>query len=267
MSKTYSKSQVEEILRRAARSTAEAEAAAGTDSGLTLDDLKQIGTEAGLRVEEVVAAARVVELEIEESNDVNVFGINVGVAHAVYLPGRMTDEEWNTLVSDCRKTFLAKGNINVSGSLREWSNGNLVVTAESHGDDTLLRMRSHRGVARQQLGGAIAALSMLLLMTMVGLFGEGIESSFYVALLVVGAVTMALGMSATLGTKSWAKTRKGQMEQMASRAGARRASVVKPQTENQADLLTAPDSLSTLDFDDPEKEHAPIPSSDRTKQR
>ncbi len=250
MSRTYTKKEVEEILRRAAQSTAEAQDERSQDSGLSIEDLVEIGTESGLDPAEIVRAAQGLDQGDSRTYQQTLLGMDISASHSVRLPGRITDEEWRSLVSDCRKTFYAKGNVVETGPLKEWSNGNLHVTTEPEGDDTLLTFRTHRSAAASLLGAAGSALFITLMMSTRLWSGEFLEGGFFVMLGMLGTTSIVLALMGTLGTKRWARTRKEQMQQLAARAGARRAeetgkekaSVVEalPQAEPRISLESEP---------------------------
>jgi hypothetical protein len=44
----------------------------------------------------------------------------------VHLARKLTDEEWERFVAHVRETFDARGTMTSEGSLRQWSNGNLL---------------------------------------------------------------------------------------------------------------------------------------------
>ena len=281
MSRTYTKTEVEDILRRAARSTAESdaklEAEMADDSGLSLEDLVHIGSESGLNPEEVVRAAQALGRGDSTSYEKRLLGMDISASHTVILPGRVSDDEWGLLVSDCRKTFYAKGSVLETGSLRDWSNGNLHVTIEPEGEDTLLTFRTHRDAAKSFLAASASTLFITLMMSTRLWSGDMLLGSFFVALAMMATTSVVLALMGTSSTKKWAKTRKRQMESLAARAGARRterepslapkspAAAASATEASMSPKLEAPESRIHLDeeLETPEEAMATIRSKAR----
>jgi hypothetical protein len=157
--------EVAEIFDLAAttESTAAGRAAAG--SGLTLIQLKEIGSEIGIEPERIEAAARAVGERRGAAPPARILGTDRSVARTVLIDRPLTDGEWNRVVADLRETFGAVGTLETHGSLRVWRNGNLQVHVEPAGDAYRVRMRTLKGsaVPTLMMGGAFTAVGAMLL--------------------------------------------------------------------------------------------------------
>jgi hypothetical protein len=172
MSRTYSQDEVREIIRRAAESTAEREKLQSDDSGLTMGDLADLATATGIDPRIMMDAARSLDREVEESFEKRLLGMKISAAHAIRVEGPFTGEDWQALVADCRSTFEAKGKVNETSGLREWSNGNLHVLVEPAGNDAIIRMRTVHGAA-QRMAGAGMAMTIAVAVMLFTAFSEG----------------------------------------------------------------------------------------------
>jgi len=78
--------------------------------------------------------------------------------------------------------------------------------------------------------------------------GGVVDPIVYVMMGVLGSTAMVLAMMGTLGTKSWAKQRKSQMQSLASRALARRAETAPGEFEPATASLPAQEPR--IEFDE-----------------
>ena len=231
MSRTYSQDEVREIIRRAAETTASRERSQSEDSGLSIDDLRDLAISTGLDPQVMLDAARSLDRDVEETFEKRLLGVKISAAHAIRIEGPFTDHDWHALVADCRSTFKAKGKVHDHVGTREWSNGNLHVLVEPAGEDVIVRMRTHNGQAQQFMGIGIAIAVSIF----VGL-GSTFDSSSLTGdplgnlMLLFGAV---FAFSAFLYTRirRWAQTRESQMDAMGRRIEQRRDRVGQRSSE------------------------------------
>lgn len=180
---------------------------------MTLHELRRIGSEVGIRPEYVERAARSLDRG-DEVGRRRVLGFPIGVGRSVELGRRLTDEEWEALVVDLRHTFDAKGRLSGSGSLRQWTNGNLQALLEPAGDTHRLRLRTTKGSSKALMtaGGIMGALAVIF--AVLTFFAAG-DLASAMELGLIAAVLMAAG---ALQLPGWAATRERQMEAVANRA-------------------------------------------------
>src|SRR5688572_29338664 len=135
----YSEEEIAAIFERATEAQQKSQRGQSAGSGLTLNELQQIGREIGMTPEVVAQAARSIDHRPAETSR-RFFGVPIAVGRTVELERKMTDEEWERLVVDLRETFDAKGTVRHEGSLRQWTNGNLQVLLEPTAKGHRLRL-------------------------------------------------------------------------------------------------------------------------------
>jgi hypothetical protein len=157
--------EVAEIFDLAASADSTADGRAASGSGLTLSQLKEIGSEIGIAPAKIEAAARMVVERRSAAPPARILGTDRSVARAVQIDRPLTDEEWSRVVADLRETFGAVGKLERHGPLRVWRNGNLQVHVEPAGDTYRVRMRTLKGSAIPTLvmGGTFTAVGAMLL--------------------------------------------------------------------------------------------------------
>lgn len=213
----YGDEEVEEIFDRASRSAGIQRFGSGTESGLTLEELQEVGREVGLDPEKIATAAAALE-RIPESLPAprTHFGVPMSVRRVVELPRAPTDHEWELLVVELRATFGAKGTADSSGGLREWSNGNLHAYIEPTETGYRLRLGTVKGGAlfARRMGPVGLAFAAFLAPVMVG---TGNYDALAVPLLLAVAGIVAIA-SPRFTLPSWAREREQQMEYIGQRA-------------------------------------------------
>ncbi|NNM31752.1 MAG: hypothetical protein HKO53_01715, partial [Gemmatimonadetes bacterium] len=190
-------------------------------SGLTLAELQEIGSEAGLLPEAVAKAAaslnRPATSGLAGVERLPLLRLPVGLNRAVPLGRSVDDAEWGWLVMHLREMFRARGQTETSGGFREWWNGNLRVSLEPSEEGDVLRMSTRKGGIQEGNIVGIAFLAMAVFVTViVALKGQLITHPEKVA---VGAM-IALGGLGTIGANvlrlpGWANRRKAQFEALA----------------------------------------------------
>ena len=212
----YREREIREVFERAARDQEQAKAHAAQE-GLTLDEMQEIAASAGIAPEFVARAAQSVALGEPEQGRMSLGPVPRGVFRTEFLPGPPTDDLWNELVADLRRTFSAQGTVTETTRLREWRNGNLSVTLEPSGTGSRLHLRTRRD---QRLGavGILTALALFpLLVLALGTLTGNLSPDQVLALVAVG-LSSTLGAAGVLASQRvWATTRERQMEAVAQR--------------------------------------------------
>ena len=210
----YTEEEVEKIFERAAA----AQQAAGRrqlppGEGMTLSELRSIGSEVGLPAELVEQAALSLDQGAESTR--RFIGLPLGVGRTVELGRRMTEAEWEQLVVDLRDTFDARGSIRTDGSLRQWTNGNLQALLEPTATGHRLRLRSLLGVARAYMTMGLGMIGITAA-TIIG--GVATGAAFDPAAIVpLGAIGVALFGVGAGRVPGWAARRRRQFEAIAAR--------------------------------------------------
>lgn len=211
----YSDAEVTEILRRATVPRPEGPDALVQQDGMTLGQLETIAREAGIEPERVAAAAR--ELDIPRDTPKQAVGVAVSVSRSVELSRKLSDAEWEFLVTRLRETFDAPGKLESHGTLRQWGNGNLRVMLEPGLNGHRVRFTSlNEGVRIRIISGALAAgfgTVVTLAATLVG--GDAVAAAFGTTgiLGIIGAVVAA---DAVRRSKDWRVERRAQFDALAA---------------------------------------------------
>src|SRR5262245_14744059 len=100
----YSDEEVSAIFARATEAQQDAPRPSLPGDGMTVAELQGIGREVGIEPEAVARAARSLDTSppIRQPAPATFLGRQVGVAHVVELPYRMTQVGWERLVLDLR---------------------------------------------------------------------------------------------------------------------------------------------------------------------
>ncbi|GAB5536003.1 MAG: hypothetical protein Rubg2KO_22520 [Rubricoccaceae bacterium] len=113
----------EEEARQIFARAAEHERAVGdAPPSLSLNELQEIGEAAGLSaqsIETAIADIRATQSEPEQAD--TFWGAPTTVLRSRVVPGELTDEMWERLVSQLRRTFKTKGITTDVGRAREWA--------------------------------------------------------------------------------------------------------------------------------------------------
>jgi hypothetical protein len=214
----YSEEEVRAIFERATRAQEESDRPAlAPGGGMTLAELQSIGQEVGIPTELVARAATELDRAKPAAIVRRLAGLPIGVGRTVELDHRLTDDEWERLVTELRVTFDARGTVRQEGGLRQWTNGNLQVFVEPSGAGHRLRLRTVKGDALRliRLGGTFLVGSgiLALFLELGGRLGDKAGGPLMLA--VAGAVAIA---GAAIQLPRWARERARQMDFIATRA-------------------------------------------------
>lgn len=216
----YSEHEVAEILDRATAPERDVSSLAGP-KGLTIEQIKEIGSEAGISPTRIAQAALVVaNPPIPRKEGPQLLGAARTVERVVHLERAMSDEEWSRLVSDLRQTFDAEGQLESHGTLRSWRNGHLQVHLEPGGDGYRIRMLTKHGNSEGAIGFGILffllALGMVFLTTTSKVTGNE-DVVFGIIAAVLGASGVGLVGAMRLALPKWSALREAQFDALAHR--------------------------------------------------
>ena len=212
----YTEQEIAEIFKRAAKAH-EDDQASGQGKILTLEELKEIGASAGIPEEYIARAAIEIRGKGELKPRGKFLGAPVSVSRVTDLPGPLSDEAWDNLVIFLRDTFNAKGKVTRSGSLREWTNGNLKVLYEPAASGARLRMKTRKGNAPPLMGTGLGYSLIALLMLFFAWTGKDPSVLAIVGSLMLIAGAFLFGYT-RIQLPSWAEKRESQMVKVGARA-------------------------------------------------
>jgi hypothetical protein len=211
----YSDAEVTEILRRATVPRPDGPGSLVQQEGMTLGQLEAIAREAGIEPERVAAAAR--EIDIPRDTPKRAVGVAVSVSRSVELPRKISDAEWEFLVTRLRETFEAAGKLESHGSLRQWANGNLRVMLEPGINGHRVRFVSlNNGIQARLIAGALAAgFGAAVTLVAATVSSEAAAAAFGTSgiLGVLGAFVFTSGHGAA---KRWRELRRAQFDALAA---------------------------------------------------
>lgn len=159
--------QVAAVLRRAA----ELQEGGGkrdlsAHSGILPSDLVQIGSELGLDQECIREAILEIEAGESRAGNAGFLGRPVRQEAERLFDGELTDEVWDGIVAEARRTFGKAGTSTVVGGVREWSTGDTdidSVTVSVHGSNGKVHVR----VASNMTNGAVLAVVLGVIFSLV----------------------------------------------------------------------------------------------------
>lgn len=211
--KRYNEEEVAAIFKSAAAPHDAQRNRVSASTGMTLAELQEIGREVGLSPEDVARAAAALEVQPKVMTR-RVLGAPVTVGRTVDLPRPLSDAEWEQLVVDLRTTFRARGRLEMQGSFRQWSNGNLQALLEPTPAGQRLRLQTTRGGAREQLVAGAATVGIGVGLTLFDrVTGAGI-SPLLGTMALVGTTLIGIALARL---PNWARTRRRQFDEVAAR--------------------------------------------------
>jgi hypothetical protein len=208
----YDDAEIAEIIARATESESSVSPVPShDDSGLTLTQIQEIGSEVGISPARIAVAARSLANRGLAVQPLTFFGAPRSVTRIVQLERALNDDEWDRLVVDVRETFRAIGHIRVHGQLRTWNNGNLQVHAEPDGDGYRVRMTTSRSDTMPYFAIGL----MFLVIAAMMFFDSGEQSTVLAAIFAVAGAGQIAFTRQRL--PRWARERAAQMEGLAER--------------------------------------------------
>ncbi len=208
--RVYSEQEVSQILERAAERQSKTQTAS-PDVGLTLDDLERIAADTGLDVAHLRAAAAEVDAAGGAVERRSRSASHLFVER--WLPGGLTDDGWDDLVSELQNRFGKSGaaaylpvngpagRIETVGRNREWVHTDALgvetrVMASDRGDRTRLRVSQRVGLGNEVTDGSVVGLSFGMIAGLVtsgvlGLDGVWIAAMTALIAVAVGVATYA----------------------------------------------------------------------------
>ena len=210
----YGDEEASEIFRLATTSGTPQQALPGQSDGLTLAELQRIGQEAGIEPAQIAQAAASLDARGRPSPVRRSFGLPIGVSRVVELPRAPTDREWEQLIAEFRTTFGAQGRVTSTGSMREWSVGNLHICVEPtrHGQQLRLSTRKEDASVLNAMSALMAGMATL--MGAVGMAaGHPAKALTFIGLF--GGMSLASFGANVIRLPRWARERERQMEAIA----------------------------------------------------
>jgi hypothetical protein len=207
----YGEDEVREIFALATTGDSRDAPVATDESGLTLEQLHQIGREAGIAPARIDEAAARLETHGQPTIVRRTLGMPIGVSRIVALPRAPNDHEWDQLVALFRTTFGVRGQVSSTGGLRDWSQGNLHIAVEptANGHQLRLSTRKEDALALNGIGFVTGGMSALM-GAVVASAGKPEKALVIVGMF--GSISVASFVANFLRLPAWARERESQMK-------------------------------------------------------
>lgn len=116
--KLYNRKEIGAILKKAAENSS----ADGTDApmGLSIDELQQVASDAGIDPEQIARAAAEIDLD-SRRNERKFWGGPFSFNSQVLVDGEITVGQWEEMLISIRAFFQSKGQVTARESVWEWS--------------------------------------------------------------------------------------------------------------------------------------------------
>jgi len=213
----YGDEEIREIFDLATNTAATDHPELPGETGLTLAELQEVAREVDLNPEQIADAALVLDSRRDVRLRLTSLGLPVSIGRTIELPREVTNREWDILVSLLRETFGARGEVRVHGGVREWSHGTLQAFLEP--TETGHRLRLHDGKLGARFLNRLGATGLAVGLSVGTVLIATGQSPVYLEL---GLISSMLIGSASLFPNilrlpRWARSRDGQMEDVANR--------------------------------------------------
>lgn len=192
-------------------------------TGLTLDELQDIGREVGVAPDAVARAAAQLDRHVPQGTRLPAavtrreLGLPLGVGRAVELPRKLTEAEWEQLVMDLRTTFDAKGRLHVQGSFREWRNGNLRALIEPTPSSERFALQTFKENGRLMMALGVGSMAGALVVVALAVAGIRGDAQVLRTAFLMGAAGVGIFGATALKVKSWAQLRRQQIDSVIDR--------------------------------------------------
>lgn len=183
--------------------------------GMTLAQLQEIGGEVGIPSELVAEAARSIDHAGRPSSR-TFLGLPMGVGRTIDLDRRLSDPEWEQLVSDLRETFDARGAVRYDGPFRQWTNGNLQALLEPTPAGHRVRLRTLNGSARGLMTAGLGLVGIAAA-TLIAAIANGLGGNAWSTAILLSVLGLGMFGAGAIRLPGWARLRRRQMEEVAAR--------------------------------------------------
>ncbi|MDR3692823.1 MAG: hypothetical protein P4L46_25815 [Fimbriimonas sp.] len=202
----YTEEELRTILREA--STAQAsDLPVSADSGFTLSEIKQLGSEVGLDPNRIEMAAGKLPEQIAPPSPFTFWGVPNVEAVEQSFEGKLSDDAWTEVIEDLRIRFGDDGSSTCQPDLREWTGGTDTLTthvsATTRGNKTVVRIHLRR-LGGISIAWSIGLATMFLVTLVLTILTHKQGLSVGIGLAAAGIVDAALYGLTRWAVTSWA---------------------------------------------------------------
>ncbi len=253
----YNEEEIARIFKQATADQESADKKEGTGEGLTLDEIAEIGKEAGINPALIANAAATIDHEPSVLPATKTLGFTVSVGRSAKLPAPFSDKDWDMLVDDLERTLGVSGDVHQNGTLREWSSINVKCVVEPHGAGYQLVLHALNDNARSGLkGGLFILLTGLFLTVLLG--SSSMDWQTMIVLMFAAVGIWGFGRAA-YRLPGWRAEQARNLDEIAKRAVSRMGA--------HAALSSEKISSPTLDLETREGEESDLAHKVRPKSR
>lgn len=203
-SRRYTDDEVHSIFERAAAKQEEAQRAeSASRAGLTLQELQEIGSEAGIDPSHIALAASEVSVRGADTSaeQQQLFGIPTRIGDSRRIEGHIGDEEWEQIVHELRNIFGRDGIAGELGRSREWTVTSRVgrfdrpvtVIPDEHGTLVTIDQEMKGQAIGLSIGTGVFYLAMALFILLMNLFTASGQPPLGIAFMFLGMAGLFFG--------------------------------------------------------------------------
>ena len=215
----YNEKEIAAIFRQAAEDQELARQALDNRDGLTLEELESIGKDIGITPEFISKAADQLDVKHMRPRGTSLLGLPISVDRTIELPGPVSEEDWDVLISDFHDVYGHIGEEKEVGPLRTWKAGTIEATLGPTKDGHRLRIRAQNDgeVIMLSFGTIFFLISIFFLLILLakGRFGEMDEIITFLAISSLGLSGIGAGV---FRLPQWQKKQAQKIETIFTRA-------------------------------------------------
>ena len=196
-SRRFTEKEAGALLRKAA----ELQAKGSASEGISLEELRAAASEIGISPQTFAAAVEQMDVPAGPGK-VGFWGGPSQFAHEQVIEGTLTEDGWEEILIDLRRTFGEQGTVNVRGTTREWTatgggTAEVIFSARQVGGSVRFSGSSNLS----GLGGVIYIVGTFPLLVLFAVLGKVFSSSVSLGPAVVGALGAAFVTLGFLGLR------------------------------------------------------------------
>ncbi|NQV72119.1 hypothetical protein HQ496_03275 [bacterium] len=261
--KLYNEKEIGSIIKRAAELSHDDSA---TNSlGLSLDELKQLGKEAGINPDFILKAATEMGASSARSQGKNLIGGPVSYTNEMVLDREISASDWEEMLTEVRKAFKDPGIVTTRDKTFEW-------TVQDSGTKAQLTARLENGKTKINLFWSEPSVSVLFLVpTILGtiisipIALEGLNLNGWPLAFAILSAAMTLFMLGRWGVTKYTDRFSGKLDQLMTHleliATRNRPSSAAAQTSQLPDRAAGVIDVDDLDFSAEEDSAESVPAS------
>ena len=218
----YNEKEIAAIFEQAAKDFEAAQQQMRASDGLTLKEIEEIASEAGISADFVKRAASKVDLRRDSPATKKLLGLPTQVNRVIELPQDFGDEEWDRLIVEFHDSYGLVGTIQEQrdGRIRSWVTEKVQVYLEPTGSGKRLRVISTNGVDTLMLlfGGIFFFVSMMFMAILISKGNFMTQMDDTIIMFILSAMGLGAGGLGALRMPKWYKNEEQRIDGILSKA-------------------------------------------------